>query len=135
MKIHHFGFVVSDIVSIMNFFCLSYVQWNGHIYDDILQKVRVTFLLYPGGILLELVQPNVEDSPVSRFLKEKGGGFHHICYEVDDLEDVMKSMGSMGYIIAKRPKPAVAFNGRRIGWMLTPEKKLIELLECKYEKE
>ena len=36
---------------------------------------------------VELVEPADEDSPVLRFLREKGGGLHHACYEVADLEN------------------------------------------------
>jgi hypothetical protein len=32
-------------------------------------------------------------------------------------------------LVVKRPKPAVAFGGRRIAWMLTAEKMLIEFVE------
>jgi hypothetical protein len=38
---------------------------------------------------------------------------------------------SRGAAIASRPKPAVAFNGRRIAWVITAEKFLVELLEEK----
>ena len=33
------------------------------------------------------------DSPVTRFL-EKGGGLHHLCYEVDNLEARIQRMKS-----------------------------------------
>jgi hypothetical protein len=32
-------------------------------------------------------------------------------------------------MLAKAPLPAVAFDGRRIGWMLTPDQLLVEYLE------
>ncbi len=51
------------------------------------------------------------------------------AYEVEDLERGMAEMKTRGAIIARRPKPAVAFQGRRIAWMLTAEKLLVELLE------
>jgi hypothetical protein len=38
-------------------------------------------------------------------------------------------MKARGALIMRRPKPAVAFEGRRIAWMLTREKLLVELLE------
>jgi hypothetical protein len=41
----------------------------------------------------------------------------------------MAGMKSRGALIARRPKPAVAFEARRIAWMLTAEKMLVELLE------
>ena len=89
-------------------------------------QYRILKAIRPGDAQIELVQPNADDSPVTRFLREKGGGFHHICYEVADLEERMAEMKSRGAMIAKRPKPAVAFQGRRIAWMLTAEKLLIQ---------
>jgi hypothetical protein len=46
-----------------------------------------------------------------------------------DLNVGMAEMKSRGGIIARRPKPATAFRGRRIAWMLTAEERLVELLE------
>jgi methylmalonyl-CoA/ethylmalonyl-CoA epimerase len=104
--------------------------WDGSIYADPLQKVKVAFLVTrPGEPQIELVEPLGPDSPVSRFLGERGGGLHHLCYEVDDLERHMAEMKSRGALIAKRPKPAVAFGGRPIAWMLTAERLLLEFLE------
>jgi methylmalonyl-CoA/ethylmalonyl-CoA epimerase len=105
-------------------------SWDGRIYEDPLQKVKVAFLAArPGDTPIELVEPAADDSPVMRFLREKGGGLHHVCYEVPNLEEQMAEMKSRGSSIARRPRPAVAFNGRRIAWMLTAEKLLVELLE------
>jgi methylmalonyl-CoA/ethylmalonyl-CoA epimerase len=131
MKLDHFGFVVADIEAGVAGFTKSLAaSWDGRIFQDPLQKVKVTFLeTGPGDARIELVQPDAEDSPVSRFLREKGGGFHHVCYEVADLERQMAEMKSRGALIARRPLPAMAFEGRRIAWMLTAEKMLVELLE------
>jgi methylmalonyl-CoA/ethylmalonyl-CoA epimerase len=131
LKLHHFGYVVRDITAGMAGFTRSLAaQWDGRIYEDPLQKVKVAFLTTrPGDAQIELVQPNADDSPVTRFLREKGGGFHHVCYEVANLEEEMAGLKSRGALVASRPKPAVAFEGRRIAWMLTAEKMLVELLE------
>lgn len=83
----------------------------------------------PGtDVQMELVEPVGEQSPVRSFL-EGGGGLHHVCYEVQNCEEALAAMRQRGSIIVKRPKPAVAFQGRRIAWVLTTEKLLIELLE------
>jgi methylmalonyl-CoA/ethylmalonyl-CoA epimerase len=52
-----------------------------------------------------------------------------VCYEVADLEEQLVEFRSRSALIVKRPKPAVAFGGRRIAWLITSEKLLIELLE------
>ena len=61
---------------------------------------------------------------------KKGGGLHHLCYEVEDCEKALAAMRQRSAMIVRRPQPAVAFAGRRIAWMLTAEKLLIELLEA-----
>jgi catechol 2,3-dioxygenase-like lactoylglutathione lyase family enzyme len=76
-----------------------------------------------------LVQPLGESSPVFRFLRDKGAGLHHVCYEVDNIEEYLAKMRLQGAVIAKRPKPATAFGGRRIAWVITSERFVIELLE------
>jgi len=92
--------------------------------------VKVTFLSSrPGEPLLELVQPVGEKSPVRKFLTEKGGGLHHLCYETESLETELQQMLSRRAMLVRRPQPAVAFDGRRIAWLLTQENLLVELLE------
>lgn len=38
-----------------------------------------------GNTRIELVQPESADSPVAKFLEQRGAGLHHICFEVDDI--------------------------------------------------
>jgi methylmalonyl-CoA/ethylmalonyl-CoA epimerase len=61
---------------------------------------------------------------VSAFLK-KGGGLHHLCYELNDLESHLQEMRARKAIVLRPPKPAVAFEGRRMAWVLTAEKLLL----------
>lgn len=131
LSLHHVGFVVPSIADSVEGFVRSLgAQWDGRVYEDPHQRVKVTFLVTrPGDPQIELVEPAGEDAPVLRFLREKGGGLHHVCYEVEDLEESMAAMKARGAMIARRPKPAVAFQGRRIAWVLTAEKLLVELLE------
>jgi methylmalonyl-CoA/ethylmalonyl-CoA epimerase len=130
-RLHHMGFVVADIATAMPAFVHSMAaEWDGKIFEDPLQKAKVAFLTTRAGdAQIELVQPLGETSPVQRFLQERGGGMHHLCYEVADLEAELAAFRSRGASIASRPKPAVAFGGRRIAWVVTSEKFLVELLE------
>jgi methylmalonyl-CoA/ethylmalonyl-CoA epimerase len=78
--------------------------------------------------LIELVEPAADDSPILNFL-HKGGGLHHLCYEVIDLEKSLAERQGRGLILVKKPLPAVAFENRRIAWLSGRENLLIELLE------
>ena len=94
------------------------------------QNVRVTFLHTSGenDASIELVEPVDESSPIVAFLK-KGGGLHHVCYEVDSLEEQSERSRAARAVPVKPPQPAVAFGGRRICWFYTAERLLIEYLE------
>jgi methylmalonyl-CoA/ethylmalonyl-CoA epimerase len=50
-----------------------------------------------GNTKLELLHPLGENSPIENFLiKNKQGGIHHICIEVDDIEAAMKDVKRQG---------------------------------------
>jgi methylmalonyl-CoA/ethylmalonyl-CoA epimerase len=131
MRFHHVGIVVSDIEEQVKAFQTSLgAEWDGRIFHDPNQKVRVAFVVTsPGDVQIELIEPAGSDSPVSHFLQEKGGGMHHVCYSVADLAQALRDFKSRGALIVKRAKPAVAFGGRMIAWVLTREKLLVEFLE------
>lgn len=133
LTLHHVGFVVDAIEPAMEGFLRSLnASWDQRIFEDPLQKVRVAFLsTRPGEPQVELVQPHGAGSPVSKFLLEKGGGLHHFCYETDSLEAEVQAFRSRRAILVRPAVPAVAFDGRRIAWVLTRERLLIELLERK----
>jgi len=97
---------------------------------DPTQRVKVAFLVpeQPGAPQMELVEPVGEKSPVRRFL-ERGGGLHHVCYEVADIGAQLEYMQLEGATVIRRPRPAAAFGNRPIAWVLTRDKLLIEYLE------
>jgi methylmalonyl-CoA/ethylmalonyl-CoA epimerase len=129
--LHHIGYVVPSIAAAGARFAKSLgAVWDERIIHDPLQKVFVSFLTQGIELALkiELVEPGGEDSPVLEFLK-RGGGLHHLCFEVDDLDLQIQQMRAGRSMLARAPLPAVAFDGRRIGWMLTPDRLLVEYLE------
>jgi methylmalonyl-CoA/ethylmalonyl-CoA epimerase len=130
-RLHHVGFAIHNIEKEVAAFGSSILaSWNGKIFHDPLQKVRVTFLQTPNptDAMVELVEPAADDSPVGQFLK-RGGGLHHLCYEVAELDAHLEKMRAGGGIIIKPPLPAVAFENRRIAWVVTRQKLLLEFLE------
>jgi len=130
--LHHLGFVVASISAVAEEFAFSIsTRWDGEITHDPIQRVRVTFLtpLDVRNPVYELIEPASEASPVSNFLKKRGGGLHHVCYEIDNLEAGLRDARSAGLVIVAEPAPAMAFAGRRIAWICSRHRLLIELLE------
>lgn len=101
-------------------------------FDDPIQRVTVCFLGTEKGATpsVELIAPLAgrEDSPIHRLLKQ-GGGAYHLCFEVDDLEAELARWREEKCLLISPPAPAVAFGGRRIAWLMTPTRQLVELVE------
>jgi len=54
---------------------------------------------------IELLEPLGDNSPITRFLeKNTAGGIHHVCYEVDNIEQAVKKLETEGARILGEPK-------------------------------
>jgi len=49
------------------------------------EKVKVAMLMLQDT-RIELMEPTSPDSPISKFLQERGEGIHHIAITADDIE-------------------------------------------------
>ena len=58
-------------------------------------RVRIAFLGV-GESKVELVEPTDDTTGVARFLANKGEGFHHVCFEVDNLTEELTRLGIEG---------------------------------------
>jgi methylmalonyl-CoA/ethylmalonyl-CoA epimerase len=130
-SLHHIAFVVPSIPEAAERFTRSLGGlWDERIVYDPEQTVQVSFVrrLNPHEPSVELVQPVGVNSRVAAFLK-RGGGLHHLCYEVEDLQAEVAHAGSVGSIIVQKPVPAVVFGGRRVARAYTRDRLLLEYLE------
>lgn len=129
-RTHHVAVLVKDIEKATH----SYVTDLGYeikseVFHDFIQTAFVRFLSLPGDTgLMELIAPDGPDSRLVNALK-KGGGVNHICYEVPALEDAMNTLRDRNYVVIHAPEVAVAFNGRRIAWLMNRDYLLVELVE------
>lgn len=134
--LHHLGVVVASISAVAEEFSASMsASWDGQIIHDPLQQVRVAFFrpFDTRNPVFELVEPGAEDSPVTNFLSKRVG-LHHVCYEIDDLELSLKVARLSGFFIVSNPKPATAFGGRRIAWVTSKQRLLMEFLERQHKR-
>lgn len=116
---HHIGLAVDDIdrCNIPNL----------ETFVDPIQQVKVGFVQIMG-CPIELVQPISRSSPVINSLK-KNQKLLHLCFEVNHLDEAIKSAENLSFKKISFAVPAVAFEGRRIVWLYHQHWGLIELLE------
>ena|ERR1039458_7479459 len=127
---HHVGIAVRDLSkSIPVYKALFDYELTSGPFDDPIQNVSVCFLSRgDGDPALELVAPLGPDSPVDHTLK-KGGGPYHICYRVQDIDAAIVFLVEKGSLLLSGPVPAVAFEMRKIAWLMT-EAGLVELVQA-----
>ena len=95
MKLHHIGIVVKNIQESLGELT-QYLDFESTTVPSLVgsQKVNICFLK-TNNVFLELIEPAQENSPISNFIK-KGGGFHHLCFEVDDIHLELEKMKKNG---------------------------------------
>ena len=59
------------------------------------EKVRVAMLMLEDT-RIELMEPMVQDSPISKFLQERGEGIHHIAITADKIEKDVERASANG---------------------------------------
>jgi len=130
MKIHHIGIVVDNIQNSIGEFS-KFIKFDEITIPTLVgsQKVNVCFMKI-GELRLEFIEPINHESPVKKAL-EKGGGFNHICFEVDNLlEKIDEIVEKGGRLIVS---PVEGFEGRQIAFVLLNMKKtnlnLVELVQ------
>jgi len=99
-------------------------------FEDANLQVCVQFCTDRSGIRYEIVAPFGKDNPVSAVLAGGKAVLNHVAYQVDDIDAAFDRMRNAGSVPFGPPKSAVAFDGRRVAFLLTPMRFIIELIEA-----
>jgi methylmalonyl-CoA/ethylmalonyl-CoA epimerase len=102
-RINHLGIAVADLdaaAKVYEAMGLSVTR----IVEVPEQQVKVAFIPI-GESTIELVQPASPDSPVGRYLAQRGEGLHHLALEVDDVEASLAELKQQGFrLIDETPR-------------------------------
>ncbi|MBE0411169.1 MAG: methylmalonyl-CoA epimerase [Anaerolineales bacterium] len=90
-RIDHIAIVVEDIDTALSFWRDTLGLELSHVEEVPDQQSLVAFL--PTGVSeVELVKPITNDSGIARYLQKKGPGVHHICFEVDNIDETLSTL-------------------------------------------
>jgi methylmalonyl-CoA/ethylmalonyl-CoA epimerase len=128
-KVHHVALIVASIEDGLRLWRDTLGAPLEQVMDIEHDRVRIAFLTV-GESKVELVQPTDETTGVARFLALKGEGFHHVCFEVEDLAATLDRLAAEGLeLIDTAPRRGadgpVAFIHPRSGHGV-----LVELIEA-----
>lgn len=87
-RIHHLAVVVERLDPALAFWRDSLGLELEVVEDMAHDLVRIAFLPV-GESKIELVEPSDDTTGVARFLAKSGEGFHHVCFEVENLAETL----------------------------------------------
>lgn len=126
MKFHHIGIIVHDIIEFES--KMIYEDKICEVFDP-LQNANLVLYRNFGNSFIELIQPVDETSFTWNFLQKNANfGFHHLCYEVKNLNILEEIKIKYKLISVLGPLPALLFNGKRVAFFYSRNKTIIEFL-------
>lgn len=102
-KIHHIGIVVADLAKAKRIFGDLFGMKLDHEESSDVWNVNAAFY-WCGDVLLELLEPTGPGVDMD-FLEERGGGLHHICYEIDDADTAYQELSGHFGMASDGPVP------------------------------
>ena len=114
-KIHHLGYAVQSIEAASRFYEVNFdVELSGP--ETVEGQGIVATMFRVGESAVELMEPTRPDSPVGKFLAKRGEGFHHVAFEVEDLEAAIARLKSNGVQLVDE-EPKVGLGGTRTAFV------------------
>ncbi|MGD8602943.1 MAG: methylmalonyl-CoA epimerase [Anaerolineales bacterium] len=114
-RINHVAIVVEDIDAALKFWSDGLGLDVAHV-EDVPDQESVVAFLPTGQSEVELVKPTSEDSGIARFLKRRGPGMHHICFEVDDIDSCIAHLKELDIHLIN-PEPVIGTGGKKIAFI------------------
>ncbi len=113
-RLNHVAIAVPDLEAAMQSYSSMLGANVGAPQDEPDHGVTVVFIELPNT-KIELLYPLGENSPIGKFLdKNKNGGIHHVCYEVDDIIASRDHLVSTGARILGTGEPKIGAHGKPV---------------------
>lgn len=95
-KIEHLGIAVESIEKSLAIYesLLGKSCYKTEIVESEFVK---TVFIHVGESKIELLEATHPDSPIAKFLVKKGQGFHHVAFDVDDIEAEITRLKKEGF--------------------------------------
>ncbi|MCE5208178.1 MAG: methylmalonyl-CoA epimerase [Chloroflexi bacterium] len=98
IKINHIAIAVPDLENSVTFWQDQLGLSVDHIEEVPSQKSKVAFLP-TGDSEVEIVCPTTPDSGMAKYIEKRGPGLHHICFEVDNIDEMLAELKAKGVML------------------------------------
>lgn len=103
-KIEHIGIAVSNLDEAIQ----TYTDLLGTICyktEEVTSEGVKTAFFKVGESKIELLEATNENSPIAKFIANKGEGIHHIAFDVTNIQESMNDLASKGFqLLNEEPK-------------------------------
>ena len=114
-RIYHLGYAVEDIDAAAGFYAENFGAEPSD--KEVVEEQGIVATMFRvGESQIELVQPTRPDSPVGKFLAKHGEGFHHVAFEVEDLEAALAGLKDNGVELIDE-SPRIGAGGYRMAFL------------------
>jgi methylmalonyl-CoA epimerase len=100
-KVDHIAIAVKSLYEALGVFDSALGLKVEHIQDIPDQGVKAA-TVYVGDTSIEFIEPIDPQGGVAKFIERKGEGIHHICIEVDNIDEELKSLAAKGVELIDR---------------------------------
>jgi len=124
LKVAHVAVVVKDIRKYLenSLFGTDYKIKYYEIRDSEICFIKL------DNIELEIIEPKSEKATTYNFLQKKGEGVHHICYEIENLDEANNLIQKKKMLKLADPAPAPEIGGRHVMFAYGRNNEIIEFL-------
>ncbi len=113
-RLNHVAIVVPDLVLAKTLYNDIFGAEVSAIQELPEHGVSMVFVTL-GNTKIELLHPLGNDSPVGKFLNQNnGGGIHHLCYEVRNLEEAIDKLLQKGLRVLGDGEPKEGAHGNPV---------------------
>jgi methylmalonyl-CoA/ethylmalonyl-CoA epimerase len=129
MKIDHICFAVKNLSDGIAYWenIFGYKQMTKTVVNS-LQKVKVTFLNKEDSITIKLIEPVEGNISLFNFVN-RGGGFHHLCFKCENIDEKIVELSDKGLLTLVSPQKGEAFNNHNIAFLQARYGLNIELID------
>ena len=112
LGIEHLGIAVNSIDKSAPFW-KHILQIPHRSTEDVTDQGVVTDIYDTGKGKVELLESTGEDTPIGKFLNNRGPGIHHVCFEVSDINSAIKELNDNNINILSE-KPTIGAEGYKV---------------------
>ena len=112
LGIEHIGIAVNSIDKDAPFW--KHILNIPHRGTEVVEEQGVMTDIYDTGRgKVELLEAMGEDSPIGKFLENRGAGIHHVCFEVDNITTAIKELKEFNIQVLSN-EPTIGAEGYKV---------------------